>query len=123
MYQRLLTARKARRNEDGFTLIELLIVIVILGVLSAIVVFSVRGITDTGAEAACKANLAAADTAVEAWYANTGTNPANLAEVVPEFLKSDPSDDTAPGLVDPQIRVGYSIVAGVGTVTPGTACD
>ena len=119
MYTRLLTNREARRNEAGFTLIELLIVIVILGVLSAIVVFSVRGITDTGDEAACKANLAAADTAVEAWFATEGDNPADLAEVVPEFLKSDPSATT----VDAQIRVGYSIVAGVGTVTPGTSCD
>jgi general secretion pathway protein G len=118
MYQRLLKAREARRDEAGFTLIELLIVIVILGVLSAIVVFSVRGITDTGDVAACKANVAAADTAVEAWYAKNGTNPANLATVVPAFLKSDPSAAT----VDPKIRVGYSIVAGVGTVTGGTSC-
>ena len=40
--------REARKNESGFTLIELLIVIVILGVLAAIVVFSVQGITDRG---------------------------------------------------------------------------
>ena len=75
MYQRLLTAREARRNEDGFTLIELLIVIVILGVLSAIVVFSVRGITDRGDAAACKADLARAEVAVEAYYAKNGSLP------------------------------------------------
>ena len=40
--------RAARKNESGFTLIELLIVIVILGILAAIVVFSVQGITDRG---------------------------------------------------------------------------
>jgi len=118
MYQRLLTTRKTRRSEAGFTLIELLIVIVILGILSAIVVFSVRGITDTGDKAACKANLAAADTAVEAWYAKNGSNPVDLAAVVPAFLKSDPSAAT----VDAKIRVGYSIVAGVGTVTGGSSC-
>src|SRR3954462_6486583 len=69
MYNRLLAARDARRNEAGFTLIELLIVIVILGVLAAIVVFSVRGITDRGATAACKANVSSINTAVEAYYA------------------------------------------------------
>ena len=47
--------RAARENESGFTLIELLIVIVILGVLSGIVVFSVSGITNRGNKAACKA--------------------------------------------------------------------
>ncbi len=33
----------ARREDRGFTLIELLIVIIILGILAAVVVFSVRG--------------------------------------------------------------------------------
>src|SRR3954466_13916385 len=77
MYQRLLTFREARRNEDGFTLIELLIVIVILGVLAGIVVFSVRGITDRGDAAACQTNLSTAETGVEAYYAKNGSNPAN----------------------------------------------
>ena len=49
--------RKSRKDEGGFTLIELLIVIVILGVLAAIVAFSVRGITDRGEESACKAEV------------------------------------------------------------------
>ena len=44
---------KRQTGEGGFTLVELLIVIVILGVLSGIVVFSVSGITNNSAKVAC----------------------------------------------------------------------
>ncbi|WP_036564578.1 type II secretion system protein [Nocardioides halotolerans] len=107
--------RKERKSDGGFTLIELLIVIVILGVLAGIVVFSVRGITDRGDVAACKTNQKTAEVAVEAYYAKNGANPATLAALVPDFLKSDPSAAT----VDAQQRVTYA----AGVVTPGTACD
>ena len=92
MYQRLLNARQARRHDDGFTLIELLIVIVILGILAGIVVFSVRGITDRGAVAACKSNAETAATAVEAYVAKspTGAWPASDADLVPNFLHTAP---------------------------------
>lgn len=63
-----LDARR-RRNDDGFTLIELLIVIIILGILAAIVVFSVKGITDKGTSSACKTSVSTIDTAFEAYAA------------------------------------------------------
>jgi prepilin-type N-terminal cleavage/methylation domain-containing protein len=44
-------------SDDGFTLAELLVVIVILGLLSTVTVFAVRGITDEGGEAACASEL------------------------------------------------------------------
>ncbi|WP_405486479.1 type IV pilin protein [Streptomyces sp. NBC_00096] len=55
--------------EAGFTLIELLVVIVILGILSAIVVFSVRGINDKGQGSACKTDKSTIQTAEEAYFA------------------------------------------------------
>jgi prepilin-type N-terminal cleavage/methylation domain-containing protein len=66
-------ARDLRRQDSGFTLIELLIVIVILGVLAAIVAFSVRGITDRGETSACKAEVKTVATAEEAYYAKNGS--------------------------------------------------
>jgi general secretion pathway protein G len=44
------------QGDGGFTLIELLVVIVILGILAAVVVFAVGGITDHGDSAADKAD-------------------------------------------------------------------
>ena len=73
--------RKARKGEGGFTLIELLLVIVILGVLAGIVVFSVRGIQDRGETAACKTEVKTVETAVEAYYAKYDAYPAGLDDL------------------------------------------
>ncbi|MEU6477361.1 prepilin-type N-terminal cleavage/methylation domain-containing protein [Streptomyces sp. NPDC047017] len=61
---------RSETPEAGFTLIELLVVIVILGVLAAIVVFSVRGINDKGQGAACKTDKSTIQTAEEAYFAS-----------------------------------------------------
>jgi prepilin-type N-terminal cleavage/methylation domain-containing protein len=70
MYQKL--SNRIRRDESGFTLVELLVVVVILGILAAIVVFSVRGISDKGQESACKTDINMLTTAQEANYAENG---------------------------------------------------
>jgi general secretion pathway protein G len=71
MYQNLV--KRINRDEKGFTLVELLVVIVILGILAAIVVFSVRGITDKGKTSACKTDLNMLVTAEEANFAQNNT--------------------------------------------------
>jgi type II secretion system protein G len=87
--------REAKKNEHGFTLIELLIVIVILGILAAIVVFAVGGVTDRGAKASCKSDVKNVEVAVEAYFAQNGTYPltpaAAQAAVVPAFLHDWPN--------------------------------
>lgn len=62
-----------KKQDEGFTLIELLIVIVILGILATVVVFSVRGITDDGQENACKTDGRTLEVAVEAYFAKYGS--------------------------------------------------
>ena len=84
--------RKKHSGEGGFTLIELLIVIVILGVLAAIVVFAVGGITDKGNASACKSDLKNVEVAQEANYAQTGAYAANVAALVTaKLLREAPS--------------------------------
>ena len=86
------TMRKHRSGEEGFTLIELLIVIVILGILAAIVVFAVGGITDKGNKSACKSDLKTVETAQEAYYAQNGSYAANVgALVTAKLLREAPS--------------------------------
>jgi prepilin-type N-terminal cleavage/methylation domain-containing protein len=70
MMQRI---RKLMAHEGGFTLIELLIVIVILGILAAIVVFAVSGISDRGTLSACKADKQSVTVASEAYYAKNAS--------------------------------------------------
>ena len=81
-----------RGKDEGFTLIELLVVIVILGVLAAVVVFSVGGITDRGEVAACKADRSTVEVAVEAFRAQSPTGvypPSELAVVTAGFLRAE----------------------------------
>ena len=107
--------RKRHAHEGGFTLIELLIVIVILGVLSAVVVFAVGGISSKGNQAACNADSKSVETAQEAYYADAklgnGVYAANVAALVTaKLLRSAPSTSN-----------GYTIATtntGVVTATP-----
>lgn len=95
MHRTLARLRAARRDDRGFTLIELLIVIIILGVLAAIVVFSVRGITNNSAATACEIEIRTVETAVEARYAEEGAYPATVQVLVNEgFLRDVPTGES-----------------------------
>jgi general secretion pathway protein G len=83
--------QKRRGEEGGFTLIELLIVIIILGILAAIVVFAVGGITDRGTASACKSDVKSVEVAQEASYAQTGAYQASVPALkTANFLKDVP---------------------------------
>jgi len=57
-------------HDRGFSLVEMLIVIVVLGVLSVVTVFAVRGITDRGEQSACTTDARVLQTAAEVYLAS-----------------------------------------------------
>jgi prepilin-type N-terminal cleavage/methylation domain-containing protein len=87
-----LKQRAGTAGDDGFTLVELLIVIVVLGILSGVVLFGVARFRGDANTAACKADVATVSVAADAFDAQTGAYPTDVASLVTGgYLKSTPS--------------------------------
>ena len=82
---------KKRSGEAGFTLVELLVVIAILGILSAIVVFAVGGISDKGQSSANKTDCAVISAAEEAYFAQKSVYTALQSDLVTAGFLHEPS--------------------------------
>lgn len=88
-------AKETTRRDRGFTLVELLVVVTIMGVLSTVSVFAVRGITDKGQQSACDSDKRVLEVAVETWFADeTAATSGTLSEqaLVDADLLRAPSD-------------------------------
>ena len=86
--------KSGEASEYGFTLIELLIVIIVLGILAAIVVFSLSGVSGESKTAACTTDAKSVEIAADAYEAKTGAWPTTITnELVtgpPSYLHTAP---------------------------------
>jgi prepilin-type N-terminal cleavage/methylation domain-containing protein len=84
--------KRLRREEKGFTLIELLIVVIILGILTAIAIPSYLSFTGRAKTSASKANLRSMIPSVESYFADngqyTGMNVGNLKTAYDQSLNT-----------------------------------
>lgn len=82
--------------KKGFTLVEILIVITIIGVIAAIAIPGLIGISSRNNTAKAKADLRSLQAATENYYLyNNGLYPAALADLtttVPSIIKTIPKD-------------------------------
>ena len=80
------------RKEAGFTLIELLIAIVVVGILTAVAIVGIAGLTNRGAKSACAATQDAIQAAQSVHLANVNSYPANFGAMLstspPELVLS-----------------------------------
>ena len=85
------TEEITEKKDRGFTLVELLIVIVILGILAAVTVFAVRGITDKSQENSCARRSAGNRDRHRGVLRRHWCRRRSLAALIPGYLRTDPS--------------------------------
>jgi prepilin-type N-terminal cleavage/methylation domain-containing protein len=120
-------AIRGMRAEAGFTLFELLIVVVVLGILAAIVVFSLSAVGGSAATAACQSDFAATTSAVSAYETQMGAYPGGSGSG--HVTDSDPgtppafSPGAAPAGVNAARAGGELLVSGTAVPNLGGTAD
>ena len=82
------------RGLSGFTLVELLIVVAVLGIIAAVVIFSLSGTNASATVAACNADAKTVQTAAAAYSAQNGTAATQQSQLVGTYLRSWPNSSS-----------------------------
>jgi prepilin-type N-terminal cleavage/methylation domain-containing protein len=108
-------------RESGFTLIELLIAIVVAGILTAVAIVGIAGLTDSGKGAACASSADAAKAATAVYYASSDSVDRSYPDTLGDMTGSDPPMLEFPTNGDPQpTGTEYSTNGWTLTMHPGT---
>ena len=118
------TPSPEHRADTGFSLVELLIVIVILGVISVVTIFSVGGVESRGEESSCEDDARRMETAVEAWFAQHGGDVIAVSDPAAAGETGTTAEMTlvAVGLLTSRSDLHDVDPAGTLTPQPGSRC-
>ncbi len=81
-----------KKNKKGFTLVELMVVVVIIGILTAIAIPVYNSVTASAKVKSSLANQRTIDSAIEAYYANNNKWPEKLQDLIPNYIAEAPID-------------------------------
>ena len=94
--------------DSGFTLIELLVIIVVLGILAAVVIYALSGVTASSAQSACNADAKTVEVAIADYNNQHGGWPLNSASLTSGptvYLRTWPSNSAYTITMDTQGNV------------------
>jgi prepilin-type N-terminal cleavage/methylation domain-containing protein len=103
-----------KKRESGFTLIELLIAIVVVGILTAVAIVGIAGLTNKGSNSACTATSDAAKAAIAVHFANTGQYPQDWHDLTAATAPAQPELELAGGVTPNPPVAGNMTLTGKG---------
>ena len=91
--------RRRTATHEGFTLIEIIVAIAIVGILSTVVTFSIRGLLSNSSTKNCTVEVHKVNTAIQAYYSENKVwiTTQTLSSLVPDYLTTAPSASTPSG--------------------------
>jgi general secretion pathway protein G len=107
---------------DGFTLIEILVIIIVLGILSAVVIWALGGFTGKSATAACQADGATVSSAIADFHTENPGTPVSIGGLLNGTSENgdDPYIDSWPNNAP---HYAFEISTGVGAPGGATAAN